>query len=206
MASKVGICNLALSHIGQRSISAINESSAEAAACRQFYDRDRRAVLRAHPWNFALRVVTLAASVEDPEYGYTYRYKLPTDCLRPVELTNLAEMSADPVLQLTDANRARKLAEASAAFKLMGKDLLTNVEGAKLAYVKDETDPNQFDELFLEALSFRIAADLAGVLPESPDWQKNMIEMYERSLASARAVDAAETRQSEAQTMVSVRS
>jgi len=198
MSSQVGICKLALGHIGSRAITSLSEGSEEAEACNVYYDQARRATLAAHPWDFARKVVALAASAADPEYGFTYRYALPTDCLRPVELTNLAGIGASPFGGRADGVRR-------VAFKIMGRDLLTNMENARLAYTRDEEDPNVFSVLFIEALSYRLAAFLAGKLAESSGFQKNMLAMFQQILPQAQGVDAATSRTDERPNVVSVR-
>ena len=58
MASQVGICNMALSHLGQsKPISSITERSAAARACNRFYDTALEEVLRDFAWPFAKATV-----------------------------------------------------------------------------------------------------------------------------------------------------
>ncbi|MGE4471082.1 MAG: hypothetical protein AB7D47_13190 [Desulfovibrio sp.] len=198
MASDVGICNLALGRIAQRAIASLSERSNEAMFCTTFYDSVRRIVLRAYPWNFARKVAALALSAEDAEYGYVYRYALPTDCLRPLELTNLEHGGRERLF--SNGPPARRI-----AFRIMGRDLLANMENARLAYTRNVEDPNLFDDLFSEAFSYRLAADLAGVLPESANFQKNMIQLYQQTLAGAKSVDASINRTDDRPTILSVR-
>jgi hypothetical protein len=130
--------------------------------------------------------------------------------LRTIELTNLAEVSVDHTLgyvrsDIYTATLHAKPTVPGVAFKILGRDLMTNMENAKLAYIHDEDDPNQFDELFIDALSLRLAADLAGVFPESSGFQSNMMSFYQQVLFEARGVDASESKPSETATLVSVR-
>lgn len=55
----VEICNNALSIIGARRITALSDPSKEARNCNDQYEICRKAILRLHPWNFALERVEL---------------------------------------------------------------------------------------------------------------------------------------------------
>ena len=61
--NEVGICNLALSHLGDTAtVTSIKppDSSKQAQLCARFYWVARDAVLEMHAWNFATRRATLA--------------------------------------------------------------------------------------------------------------------------------------------------
>lgn len=210
MASRTEICNLALARIGQRNITNFDtEQSAEATYCKQFYDVDRRAVLRIHPWNFSVKVESLAESTEDAIYGYTYRYQLPDGCLRPLELTNLASVSTASTA-INSRGEVYQLSTSRSdvpqvAYKIVGRELLTNMEDAELAYVFNEEKPNMFSETFINVLSYRLAADLAAVMTKNPNIQQNMIRMYQMALVDAQGVDASENKVADPETIVSVR-
>ncbi|MGE4194718.1 MAG: hypothetical protein AB7E51_15130 [Pseudodesulfovibrio sp.] len=190
MASSIDICNLALVAVGEDPIASLSDGSAAATTCQVLYDRSRRSLLESHPWNFARGVATLGVSSEDPVYGFEYCYVIPTDCLRPIELTNT----------VTRDGKAKQ-----STFRIVGRRLMTNVESAKLAYTSDEKDPNKYNEKFIEALAYKMAAFLAGKLSGNSDFQKNMLTLYEESLAKAKTMDAGTNRMQEEQTIISVR-
>ena len=50
----VGLCNLALTRLGHNQISSLSENSKGATLCTLHYPQVRDALLRAHPWNFAI--------------------------------------------------------------------------------------------------------------------------------------------------------
>jgi hypothetical protein len=115
--SKVEICNLALLSIGQETIQSLTESSQEAVYCAAFYDSARKQLLRGHPWNFATKIVELAALTEDPP-DFTYYYGIPSDCIKvigPIYAANsAAESSANSVYypnDLGDYNPRAKVKE-----------------------------------------------------------------------------------------------
>jgi hypothetical protein len=175
-ASAVEICNSALIKIGANRITALSETSKSAIACNDQYNRLRKEVLRAHPWNFAITWVELAATINTPAADeYTTEFIIPADVLRVLE-TNLADNLDWEVGYNIDGNKV----------------IFCNDDNLKIKYIKDVTDTTMFDACFDEALSFRLAADLAYHLVQSQSIQQNMFKMYNESVKMARSFDAQE--------------
>lgn len=176
MSSQVTICNQSLLRIGSDTINDIDEESAEAEACKMFYDDVRKSVLRAHPWNFATKTVDLGQD-ETALTGWTYAYTLPADCLRAVKIVPVTT-SVDPL-----------------QFEIRQRTLVTEQDvPLTLLYVFDQTDEGAFDHRFVEAFSYRLAADLAMALTGNMHMQQQQYSLYQTVLADARGVDAGERR------------
>jgi hypothetical protein len=154
MASVVGICNIALSNIGDEKISSLTDNNDRARACNLRYEDTRDAVLRAHPWNAATTRVELAASTDTPVWGFTYKYALPSDCLR--------------VLDVYDY---------TVPFSIEGRFLLTDNSTAKLKYIARITDPNVYDILLQQAIGIRLAAEIAEALTGRTELKQEMYQM-----------------------------
>lgn len=170
MVSVVGIVNSGLIKLGADTITALTDDSAEARAANAQYEKLRDEVLRAHPWNFAVARARLARLAEAPPFGFAWQYQLPSDCLR--------------VLLLNDG---------IPAYEVEGRRILTDEESAELVYLRQVTDPNEYDALFREALAYRVAADLAYPLANSTTLAGAMMQLYREALALARAVDGQES-------------
>ena len=168
--SNVQIVNNALVRIGGSSIISLDENSEAARAANLIYEQTRDAVLRDHLWNFAMIRSSLAANAVAPAFGYVYSYALPTNCLRVTQLE-----------------------EKSMVFKIEGRNLLTDESPARIIYVSRVTDPNQFDAMFTEALSARLAAELAITVAESNSLYQNMMEVYRMKITDARSIDGQES-------------
>lgn len=84
MASRIGVCNQAISNLGSaKEIANFDtERSAEALACRRFYEEVVKETLRDFDWPLATKLEALALVATNPndEWGYSYRY--PSDCLK----------------------------------------------------------------------------------------------------------------------------
>ena len=76
------ICNIALGWLGANLILSMDDESVEAELCRTNYETSVRAAFEAVDWTFArarVRIAPLAGEIVGTDYSY--RFKLPTDCL-----------------------------------------------------------------------------------------------------------------------------
>jgi hypothetical protein len=69
---------------------------------------------------------------------------------------------------------------------------LSNEDAASILYISKITDTSQFDPLFTEALTARLAAELAYSITGSNTLSKQMWELYESKIAEARSIDGLE--------------
>lgn len=179
MASKVEIVNLALTRLGQRSVQSLDEASNEAVWGKKLYDRVRRTVLREVPWRFALKLETLALLDEDPP-TYSYSYALPSDCLMVVDVVSSYQ-------------------NTQAAFERVGNAIWTDEPSAQLRYISDVQDATKFDDAFIDAFAFRLAAEIAPPLTGKPELMSMMMQGYMTSRGAAQALSARESRKTNLQ-------
>ncbi len=62
--SDVEICNSALQKLGAETITTLADNSRRASLCNRQYDKIRKKLLRAHPWNFAIKRAALVEITE----------------------------------------------------------------------------------------------------------------------------------------------
>tara|TARA_R110000803_G_scaffold52732_2_gene108468 strand:- start:9729 stop:10310 length:582 start_codon:yes stop_codon:yes gene_type:complete len=170
MASEVQICNLALAKVGEEQITSLGEDSKVARLCNLVYEPQRDAVLRAHPWNFAVYRENLALDTTAPAYEYSSRFALPTDFLRLLG-TNMLDTSE---------------------FVIESGYILCDESSLIAKFIKRVTDANQFDWLFIECLSAKIAAELAIAIADNRALSVDLFNLYKVKLAEARSTDAQE--------------
>ena len=199
MTSVVEICNLALTRIGVQTINSLTEASAQALDCNLFYGPARDALLRQVPWRFAHGRQALALLTETPPPEWTYVYAQPSDMLaaRYIEPTG-------PVIPHGAIYRHGVFSERvptgsvvtamptlpTAAFELRGQKVFTHQPDAVLIYTARIEDPTLFDPSFVEALSYRLAADLAISRKDDRATRDMMLRDYQGVLAAATAADA----------------
>ena len=56
----IALCNQSLYLLGAKVITALDQGTQEANLCNQFYDSERKKLLRRHPWNFAIHRAVLS--------------------------------------------------------------------------------------------------------------------------------------------------
>lgn len=171
MNSAVEIANAALLRLGASLVLSLDEDSKAARLARQLYAPVRDAVLRAHPWNCAVKRQALARLETAPSFGFACRHQLPVDCLR--------------LLALAEAGDGEP-------FRIEGRTLLSNLETASATYVARLEDPAQFDALLGEVIVARLAAELAYPIAGSSALGQTLWQLYEIKLREARGIDAQE--------------
>lgn len=174
--SSTSICNIALIALGEDPIKALSENNKRAILCNARYDDCRRAVLRSHPWNFALKQAQLASDPTAPLFTWQYRYRTPDDFLRffnePEQDMSIWNIMAD---------------DTGATF------IYANDEPPfQCVYIYDCQDPTKFDSLFVQALAYNIASELAISLTQNSQRAQAGLQMMEGKLSIARLAGAQE--------------
>ena len=179
MASQVQICNLALSHLGQSGIQSLGEASAAAEHCSLAWGPALEAALRDHNWNFATRYQALA-SLGGPPPHWRWRYAAPADLVRARFLLPVRKGDPTPAFEIA-------LADDGAT-----RIVLTDAAQAWLCYTGLIANTSLYDALFVDALAWRLAADLAAPLTQSDRRHQVCLNRYQGALAGAKGADAAE--------------
>lgn len=174
MASKVEIANRALQQLGAKRITSLSEDSRNARAISAAYEPVKVAELRKHPWSFAVKRVQLAASASNPIFERASQYPLPSDFLRLLPL--------DPEAVQNDED-----------WQIEGGSIITDDTGSlNVRYIANIDDPNTMDPMFREALSARLAYELAEEITQSNTKKREAIRNYEDQIAHAKRVNAIE--------------
>lgn len=176
MATDVTIVNAALIRLGEATITALSDETKPARLANAIYADVRDAVTRAHPWNFAIARAELSANASAPTWGYANAYDLPGDpdhCLRVLTVEGEDEVTG--------------------RWTIEGRQILSDLSAPiRLVYLRRIDAPDDTDPLFREALSARLARELAEPLGKSTSLQQAMGELYEAKLREARSADGQE--------------
>lgn len=170
MASMVEVCNKALDALGQNPIMSIDDGNKSANLCKRNWDTVRDAVLRDGVWNFAMKRRVLAPSVNKPAWGFSNQFPIPSDCMRLVEVMGMS----------------------TGEYQLEGGAILANADVLRIRYVHRVEDPNQYDALFVEALSLRLAIAMCEPITQSNTKLSNLEARYAEVKSAAGSVDAQE--------------
>lgn len=178
--TKVEIVNLALGRLNEAPIVSLDERSAASNAAKLYYDASRREVLRSFNWGFALRLESLAL-LDEGVSDFPFVYALPEDCLRVIR-----------ILRQGDPDFA---SGAGQEFVTRSGKVYTYVSDAMLEYVSNVEDANDFDGKFTEALSYKLAADMAYSVTGKLELANHYLGVYQQLIGEAATVSMSEQRQ-----------
>ena len=174
--SPTEIANYALLRLGNPGIDSFDENSREGQAVRTAYSVALKGLLRSHAWSFATARTTLSQLSEAPAFGWSYAYQKPTDCLRVLSLN-------------------KKPATEGSTYAIEGEQILTDQAEAQVIYIQEITDPDKWDDLFVEAFTLKLAVSLAMPLSGSVQKKQDLqSELELLKLPEASLVDSNEGR------------
>lgn len=171
-SGKLAIVNSALRTLGALSISSITDDDDEnARRMNAVYDPCLKALLRSHPWSFNKKEITLSQITTEPVLDdYLYIYNLPSDFIR------LNKTSVEP----------------DYSHKIKGRKLYSNANSISIEYGYFCTDANQFDAAFAEALSAKLAAELAYSITRDKDMVKLKWDEFKTKFNYAKSINGQE--------------
>lgn len=175
--TEVGVCNLALSFLGvTRQIQSFDDGSTEAAQCKLHYTAARNALLVAHDWFFARKAAALTEVSETTHPIWPVLYQMPSDCLRPI--------------RLTDGEQSGEAQEFSVVVVAGQRYIGAKTSGLYLEYVVLADDEASYPPGFVTALAWALAVRLAPALAHNAGLAQNAFAMYRQALAEAKLEDA----------------
>jgi hypothetical protein len=187
LASDVDICNLALAHLGDdATVATIDppEGSAQATHCARFYPISRATLQDMNNWGFCTTRQALALLTATPVSGWTYAYAPPSDAVNILALFvagSADDYSPQPfdIEQLPDGTSV----------------IYTNTPNAVCRYTRHIVDTTKFPPLFIEALAWLLASQLAGPVLKGDAGRAATKECYLMFMARYREATASDAAQ-----------
>lgn len=170
MPSVVDIANRALDKLGHGAITSLSDGTKAANLVDRTWPIVRDQVLRSHPWNFAIVRDTLAPLSDAPSWGFSYQHQLPNDLLRLIEVLDLS----------TDD------------YQIENNRILCDSDLIYIRYLQQVTDPNQYDAMFVNAVSTAMALEMCESLTQSNTKKQLLADEYEMVMQQTKFVDAVE--------------
>lgn len=190
--TKLEIINLALIRIGESPVTSLDEGSTAARTADLLYDASRRAILRDSDWNFAVKDVLLTPVDTDEAPAV---FAVPADCLRVMRVYDKAKFNTkysntkSPEFHGMWESASDISAQYSRCtkewFKVQGDKLYTYARTPLCVYVRDEEDASKFDAKFAEALTYKLAGELAMPVRQSESLTASMLNAYQNVVATA---------------------
>jgi hypothetical protein len=188
MADETDLLNDALSQFGGSSITSISDGSINANHCQRFYPPLRRALIRMHHWNFALQWVQLAQDVTPPVAMWAYAYTLPAECLKVVNYGGSATAVSSLSLIYPDSG-----IRVVVRYKIEGRKLVSNDGTVYIQYLRDVTNPDEWDGMFYQVMASWLASKLCMAITKDVKLSTGLLgQARDILLPIATAVDGQE--------------
>lgn len=184
MASSVQIANSALTKLGESRIMSLDDNVKAAREINAIFELRRNALLRAYNWNFAMKRASLPALADEPVWGYSLAYQLPSDCMRPVQVGEYYVIPglADYIGGTDDE-----------PFRIEGRTIVTDWSAPlNIRYIRKVTNTGEFDDLFVEALAWDIAVNVAEPLTQSTSKKESAKDDLKAAILQAIRANAIE--------------
>lgn len=179
MADWVTVANLALNKLGEDDqVRDPDQDGHAARTIRAVWDAVRRKCLRRGKYNFSVTRAELAAQAEGSPgwvspYPYAYRFPLPTDCLRLIEILGPASV--------VDCYVSER------------RGILANSAGPVfIRYVADIVETGLWDDLFVEEFASELAWQIAPRITGSLEYRESARRDKKDAKRDAAGVDAKE--------------
>lgn len=172
VAATTRIVNLALLEIGVDKIltNYCTEETRQAVLARTIYEQCVRHTLITYPWPFATKYARLTLAATQPvNADWTYSYRIPVDCIFPRRLVVSRGTAPDPtpppfMMSSDDSGGLLFANEATPDLEYTARPGCVGYNG---------------DDLFIEALKWRIAAALAPPLTRIAGEAERCMKMFE---------------------------
>lgn len=168
MSSSVSICSNALVMLGGVPFSSFEEPKPHVRTAAVLYPSVRDDVLRAHPWNCAIKRELLAPMAMPPAFGFNYQFQLPGDWLRNIQVGR----DGCPIPYRTEGQR-----------------LLANVTVLPLVYVFRNYDEDSWSTNLIRVMERAMAAEMAYPVTASTSLSDSAYNKFNQQLKIAKAVD-----------------
>lgn len=177
--SKVQLCNMALSHLGNYgTISNIDTPKSDTEVTFSlWYDIARQVFLKMTMPNFALARKYSAQLVETPPPPFAYAYEYPSDCLKLLGIGNVEEKQNN--------------------YTVENNKILTNVlysDGAPLRYVQDILDVTSMSPEFKIAFSWYLASLTALEITQDTAKSQVIAQMMPEKMSTLSGLNAQENK------------
>lgn len=177
MTTKTDICNLALDMLHEAPFADVDtEGTADSRWFVRNYDVIRDAEVRKHVWNFAKKRAAISADATAPAFGWLKRYARPVDMLRLLQISHDGAFEG-PLIP----------------HEVEGDWILTDQSATiYVRYIRQVTDPSDFDPNFVEALACRLALKSAHRFTGKQSMVQTAASFYADAIAEARLANAIE--------------
>jgi hypothetical protein len=171
MASKVQICNMALSRLGASTITSLTDNTTEAKLCNTLFNDLADRVMIQGSWATTIKRVVLAKTTTTPTYGFSSEFQLPVD---PKALKIISIDEDIP---------------GSIEYKIEGDKLLSDEAAMKIKYVAQLTDTQDYGPALTEAVEVLLTSYLAIPIAGDRSLAEKLRQEYVQIVSHNLAID-----------------
>lgn len=182
MADQISICNMALAEIVAAPIESLNERSLEARETGRYYNQALSSLLESHPWGFATRRATLAATINARPGEWVASFAMPTDVARPIKIMPASTITGVQSWWIDD--------------RITGVDyvieyaiLYCSVTDPVLAFTTTGITAAAFPAKFVDALALELASRIVMPIKKSREMKSDLLKQAEVAKQRAMADD-----------------
>lgn len=187
MSIRIDVCNFALTVLGDKKITSIEDESDRAETLEALYYIARDAVLEEAEWTFATRRFKPAAHATAPEWGWSTAFPIPSDILRVTSVDkNWTEASGFVQNTLQDRNPVDHVVEYVNG---VGRAILCNEDEIFCKGVREVDDEGIYSPLFVEAFACKLAYLAGYAISASHQKVQTALALYTQAIAKAKTRD-----------------
>ncbi len=179
--SKVDICNLALSHLGNYGtiLDIDTPSNDKEIICSLWYDITRQSLLKLAIPNFAIdRRIVSRDDNATPPFGYKYAFEYPVDCLKALGLGDVDEVGHF----IYSVNNNKIYTEDAWA------------DGLELRFIRDVVDVSAMSPEFKLLLSWELAGNIAFPVTQDINKKQMLAKMRPSKISEVSGMNAQENK------------
>lgn len=187
MTERVDIANLALTWLGEKEITSLDDDLQRARIMKINYIPARDYVLEAHEWSFAMKRWIPNKKTETPVFGASNLFPIPSDILRVTGVWDNDNPDRPDITSRIDSKE-------QADWIIEGREILCNEEVIYCKGIKRIKEEGIFSPMFVHAFAAQLAALCAMPITASAEIQSNMAGLYEVKIQEAVSRDGLQGR------------
>ena len=183
MSSQTSICNMALTAIGMKTISNINDTTVRANACLAFWDDAADDAFSEHRWSFATAIELLVAKTYSfPQWQFTYAIPVFSKRVWTVfGITGGLQVNPnDGTMDFIQSTSDEETQEFETLYIPIDnvRVIASNEQNAYCRYTYKVSDVTIWTPKFCIAFAFKLAALIAPTLTGDGSKAITMLQMY----------------------------
>lgn len=152
---KLEIINRALTKLGANTISSLEEKSVEAETALRTYNESLFSLLSELDWNFALKEAELTLAKKESKWRRGNYFHLPADVI------NITEVSKN-----------------DSYWRQEGNFVFADAKEFAIVYVSKCVNESLFPAYFIDALVYKLCADMCYTITNSTDKAAQFLDLY----------------------------